>query len=433
MNDFLLDDIIASKAKNENITIPDELAQKLNEAINQIDIKAVRKQRVRKTRITAALLAFTMLASIWIGSRYGREGVVLISERLQDMVEYRLASINSNSVEDVNKEEISLDDSNGEDTHSVNDNKAELVDDRSDAEDGKIRMLDKTLLGLDYKGSGQGISLLNSQGKTMTIKDQVFKVKSGEDLKFSVEYFWEYDPAPSKPVKFNLALFIDYKQTEFTVGDDNKKVKVHEMQLESKGSSIVPITIPTEKLKGSHKLLIAIEYAEEIPTSHTAAFAHLYDIVVGDPTGFTKPSEVTDIKISSPTHWPGSFIINQIYKYGPTNGEVWNPTHSVIRTAPGEEIPLAVRFCGVGKEGVLFVTINGEKVPINGSEYLYLQDKGLVSYVQPSITAPLEKGEYVLCGYFVSDPFDGQPVFNPNAVMPPNKVMTTPKLKLIVE
>lgn len=78
----------------------------------------------------------------------------------------------------------------------------------------------------------------------------------------------------------------------------------------------------------------------------------------------------------------------------------------VIKAKKGKELSLAVRVPQANDDGILFLTINNEQIPIDGQKYLYFSGMKNPMFKKLTIKTPDIPGEYSLNGFFVQAPWD---------------------------
>jgi hypothetical protein len=273
---------------------------------------------------------------------------------------------------------------------------------------------------LDFEGIGVEKWLSDINGKSVH-PENILYVEQNKDVEFIYHFRWESQPVLPEPIAFNLMVYIDFEQVEFLIGESTDKVKKNEIQVKSNQILAIPITIPSEQVKGS-RLMIAVEYAEGIPKMGEPGFLTIISLVIGEGSANMNLPEPSEAEIFSDKKDVSEIIyINQNFRSQYVEGTGLQTNTRVIEASPGELVPIAVRFTGRSGKGILFLNLDGEQMDIEGKKYLYFEDDGNILFKKLTINAPDEKGEYTLCGYYVYPPLVG------------SQYVVSKKLKLVVK
>lgn len=254
-----------------------------------------------------------------------------------------------------------------------------------------------------------GFVLGLSDEKNNTYKESSINVEPLKDFKVSVDATYTVTPT-SNAIDYAITAYIDYKQIEFSVGNSTAKVKKYTSKAKDNISNKISITLPTSSLSGSHKLTIVSQCNNYIGQSLMAdSFCKNFNLTIGKETDYEIKDKLTKGKdlLFSQDIEPRSMLINRnfVVEDDKTKGLDKGPIFT-IKTQKGKEVSLAVRIPKASADGILFLTMNNEQIPIDGQQYLYFSGMKNPMFKKITIKTPDTPGEYSLNGYFVHSPWD---------------------------
>lgn len=242
---------------------------------------------------------------------------------------------------------------------------------------------------------------LNSAVRNATIN---IKPDSSQEMDVKFSFFSE----DFKP-KFNLSIYIDYKQVNFKVND--VEYRVYPINIKDISNTFdIPVVLDKRYFSESHKMLVSI--CDTNFSSKSMYFNSIEEVYYLNE----KNSETKNLQYRIPTKTyidtgdTALFSINQdftesIKDYTKKNSKGMDKS---IICSPNEKIPLAIRFLNYVGNGTELITLNmnNSQVKIQSSDYLLynLTNKVNIIYDKIYITAPDKKGEYRLNGFLISNP-----------------------------
>jgi hypothetical protein len=247
-----------------------------------------------------------------------------------------------------------------------------------------------------------------SDEKSNTYKNASINVEPSKDFKFTVDATYTVSPATSD-IDYAITAFIDYKQVEFSVGNDTTKIKKYISKAKDNTPNKIDITLPTSSLSGSHKLTIisqCIKYAGQ--TRMVDSICKNVNLNIGKETTYSvKDKKTTGTEISYPIPIDSrSIVINRDFVIENEINKTMMGDLLVIKTKKGKELSLAVRVPQANNDRILFLTMNNEQIPIDGQKYLYFSGMKNPMFKKLTIKTPDIPGEYSLNRFFVQAPWD---------------------------
>jgi hypothetical protein len=233
-------------------------------------------------------------------------------------------------------------------------------------------------------------------------------IGNSKDFKFVLETSCGVNPIPKEDIDLAITAYIDYKQVEFSVGNDTSKINRYIYKSKSDDHNKLTLTIPTSSLAGTHKLTIVSQCTKYVGEGIGDSICRSVDLNIGNETSYDpndKKSSGKDIT------YPGAvdqntLIINRKFIPETEKSNGIERSSFVIKAKKNENISLALRFPQAATDGILFLTLNSNQIPIDGEQYLYFKDMKNPMFKKITIKTPDTPGEYYLTGYFVHAPWE---------------------------
>lgn len=208
---------------------------------------------------------------------------------------------------------------------------------------------------------------------------------------------------------FTLAIYIDYEQVNFSV-DGKSESKTYNFELAKQEDLMIPISLSIEELDNntSHQLLIVVASGTNKHASIIKSSSDFYGVIARYNLRRSQSFDISNIEYILPNYYYDAefsgILINQ--DFNKTNKFNYPPLS--IKSKPGEKINLAVRIGGNTKDFTFWLTLNWKQTEMNEDKKPFINVKnktGKTSFLNISIYAPVEKGNYELAGYLIANPW----------------------------
>jgi hypothetical protein len=253
---------------------------------------------------------------------------------------------------------------------------------------------------------GCGYALYDENGKKFATPF-VHDVKKNAKFKFILEYSFDMDLKPEEALACTMTAYANYKQIDFFSGNETNKIKKLDFNVENNGKIKLPVTLTTDQLNGSNKIMIIIQCNQFPGKTIRGSTVYAFDLNVGNKTDYKITDKKSTFKsITYPMNLAGNIIINQNFKVENEKSNGIEGTKQTIMANKGQNFPLAFRVGNANADGILLFTINNNQYKIDGENYLYFGPSDKMMFKICTIKAPDKAGVYVLCAYYRNLPWE---------------------------